>query len=118
MGGVCYDGEPTTLYKETRPTARVAHVCGDCERGIKPGDTYVRVKYLCEGAFHTEETCLACEGVFKFLWDAGAECLHHGQLSDYVRELSPHDFSAGGAYAGCPAHPVIDKMLAKWSAAK
>ena len=115
MSGYCSDGEPVTCYTSKRPKARVQHKCGDCGEAIPPGQHYIWEQFMWEGRWQVLRTCLACQDVFVYLWDADAECLHHGGLRDYVLELSPHDFLPGGDYADCPRRPFMDEWLKEWT---
>lgn len=113
MGGVCYDGEPVARWSEKVIRIIKPRTCGDCGTPLPMGTRCVRTKYIFEGSWHEETTCLACEEVFKFLWAAGAECLHHGGLSEYIHETSEHDWLPGGDYEKCPSCPVTERMRAR-----
>jgi hypothetical protein len=113
MGGYCGDGEPVARFSEKVIRVRKAVKCDDCDTGIPVGGECVRTKYIYEGSWHSESTCLACEAVFKYLWDEGAECLYHGSLNDYIAETSPHDWLPGGEYESCPKCPIVDKHREK-----
>lgn len=113
MGGYCGDGEPVARYSEKTVRVKKARKCGDCGVAIEPGSKAVVTRYIFEGEWHGEVTCLACEEVFQYLWADGAECLHHGGLWEYLTEMAPHDWLPGGQYDDCPVCPLTDRWRAE-----
>ena len=52
--------ECANLLSEKKVTAKKAHKCGECDRTIPAGETYLREAYVYEGDFRSETTCLDC----------------------------------------------------------
>ena len=63
VGGDCIE-----LLSEKRVTAKKAHKCGECDRTIPVGETYLRESYVSEGEFHTETTCADCLSIRDHLF--------------------------------------------------
>lgn len=113
MGGYCADGEPVARFSTKTVRVKKARKCGDCDTPIAPGEQAVVTRYIFEGEWHGDVTCLACEAVFTYLWGKAAECLHHGGLGEYLGEMAPHDWLPGGEYEDCPPCPVVLKWREK-----
>lgn len=71
------DSDPPTVYSETTRTARKAHRC--CEhhhdRTIRPGDRYVAIKGLWDGAWSNYRRCMRCHRVCAAMH---LDALEHG----------------------------------------
>lgn len=62
------------LMTETRPIARVKHLCTYCGECVEVSERYYRAKYMCEGYWQNEA------------WHI--ECIEHGKvvISKYKNE--------------------------------
>lgn len=54
------DCELPEFYNEERVTARRVHVCGECNRAIPNGTTYVRCTGKIDGSFFSEKQHVEC----------------------------------------------------------
>lgn len=57
---MCFDGEPASVYHETRPRARKPHVCCECRQTIAKGTAHQYATGICDGAWFQYRTCDAC----------------------------------------------------------
>jgi hypothetical protein len=80
------DGDgPCTVLAESTPLARIAHRCAECERAIRPGETYLRERLLFEGSVSHNKTCAHCRVARDWLQ---GECggWVYGAVEEDVRE--------------------------------
>ena len=61
------DNEKIQVLSHTKPRARKAHKCGECNRTIEPGETYERTAGVADGYFETYITCEQCVAVREWL---------------------------------------------------
>ena len=59
------------LLKWTAPVARIAHVCDQCSRTIRSGETYSRHESVGDYGFETSKTCMQCVALGRDLYAAG-----------------------------------------------
>lgn len=75
------------FYNATRPIARKAHHCHECNRTIQPGERYERVSAKWDGSVDTVKACVYCIAM-RDLVEQRAKCfcwLHH-HLRDDIRD--------------------------------
>lgn len=79
------DAEPATVFEEWTRCARVAHVCGECARTIRPGEVYQVSSGLWDGRWSTFKTCAHCTVLGAWL---GEICGGYpfGALTEELRE--------------------------------
>lgn len=86
------------VYRATRPVARVAHRCYECDGPIRPGERYERVGALYESEWSTYRTCCHCLGI-RDLVDVSSCCfcwLHGSMLEDVLNELDENGYKMPG----------------------
>lgn len=66
----CDDGESRTL-QQIKCKARQEHVCGECSRIIKKGETYEAYNGVYEDGFFWAKTCLDCLSLRDSFFDGG-----------------------------------------------
>ena len=54
-------GETFDLFDESFPIACKEHTCTECNRIIKKGERYQRVRALFEGRWEHYKTCIGCQ---------------------------------------------------------
>jgi hypothetical protein len=100
---VCfYDGVSPAVHTVTSPKARKVHYCSECAVEIQIGEVYERSEGLWDGTFYTFKTCVRCQAVRNAVTKAeeaagcfGSEAFcPHGELLEYLRELSTVDVEA------------------------
>lgn len=88
---MCYIDEPD-VFSQREVVARKRHQCVECDRGIKPGDTYEQSRGLWDGKWSSFKTCARCarlrskvQGLMLDAWGDG--CIAFGDLKEQIREL-------------------------------
>jgi hypothetical protein len=101
------DCEPATLWHETEPTARKPHICYECGRAIKPGESYHRVKCLSDGRWWNDCWCNHCDAAGEWLRTVCGGypiSMLHEELVEHWRE----------GYASVAFGRLIVAMQRKW----
>lgn len=63
---VC-DYDPSDVWEESKPVARVRHRCTECGGPILPGERYDRVASLYDGAWSHYKTCPRCMAIVAYV---------------------------------------------------
>lgn len=89
----CFDGEPVVCLSDRRIVARKAHVCGECRHPIVPGEKYHYRKYLFDGTWSDEKSCVCCENARCAVAEAAGDnmCIVHGELWSVAEWLVQED---------------------------
>ena len=89
--------------------ARKTHICGECHREIKPGESYEYVFGVWEGDKNVHKTCLDCVSVRSLFF---CDCWFYEQIWD---DLSEHVAYVGTDVLSCDAtqltKPARDRFL-------
>lgn len=90
----CYcDYDPAEAYWATRPIARKEHQCDECNRQIKPGERYERVRMIGDGCPATAKTCVYCLAM-RDLVESRIDCfcwVHYAMLEDLTETVKNCD---------------------------
>jgi hypothetical protein len=52
--------ESVQMLSQKKVTAKKAHKCGECNRDISIGETYLKETYVYDGKISMEKTCMDC----------------------------------------------------------
>jgi len=89
--------------------ARKTHICGECQREIKPGESYEYVFGVWEGDQNTHKTCLDCASVRSLFF---CYCWFYGRVWE---DLAEHIAAVGTDVLSCDAtqlaKPARDRFL-------
>ena len=66
-----YVDDYCTTLRESQPTARKQHKCGECRRTIEAGEKYNREVSLYDGDISTYKTCLDCMSIRREFFRGG-----------------------------------------------
>jgi len=86
-----------THYKTVK--ARKAHECSECEREIRPGETYERFKGLIDGRWSLYTTCEHCQAARSWLEKVCGGWLFQGVLIE-LEEHWDADWSYRSVWLG------------------
>lgn len=105
---VDHDSGPE-LCSEKLVKARKIHICGECLREIKPGETYETMFGVWEGSHDTHKTCSDCLSIRSELF---CDCWFYGQVWE---NLAEHVRAVGTDVLSCDAtqltKPARDRFL-------
>lgn len=76
------------IFRQVMRKARTAHECVECDRVIKPGETYEYVSGVWENDFEVIKTCKHCAELRKWIVEPLLfdECPCYGELLFYTQE--------------------------------
>lgn len=130
MCAIDYCDEFAVIWNVTKPKARTQHVCCECGRHIRPGETYQRVKSLFDGKWWSDATCAHCKAAGVWLHRVCGGYVQHG-LAEELREHWDEGYASilmGRLILGMRdrwhggADPVPDvervEAVARWSMAR
>lgn len=89
----CDPGNRPDFQSNTWQRARKPHVCVECRRAIKPGETYQRIVVCFDGSINSEKECAACSRVHHAFWQVSTEDCSppFGEVLECARELIRND---------------------------
>ena len=85
-----YD-DVAVIWTETHPVAHKQHKCCECRGVIQPGERYVVVRSLYDGAWSTSKVCWTCNAIRQDL----APCAPLGELRSELWECLGFDYVTG-----------------------
>ncbi|MBK1633766.1 hypothetical protein CKO31_24105 [Thiohalocapsa halophila] len=90
--------DPPSLYRQSRPLARIEHRCAECDSTIHPGERYERVFGIWEGESGVVRTCPRCLALRDYV-QAHVPCFcwaHGNTREDAIAAASAYAHEAPG----------------------
>ena len=85
-------GDTASFHQATVRMARKAHICGECNEVIQPGEKYELTSSIFDGAWDHWKTCWFCLAIRRDFFTYG---WYYGMLRDDFLECNGWDYVTG-----------------------